>query len=130
VTGLDLRPLDKYRVAKGHLDGLAQGWGGFAVLRTTEERLENAAVGADVSGDSELAIELRGVASTLSDVHTPDQAREVSIRLDTSLERAWNLGKRCKGISPELFRQAQEIARRVRDNKITREEALEEISSE
>ena len=119
---------DNAIVAKGHLDGLAQGFGGFGVLRISKERLEEAAQAAHVLGKNDLSREMNSIASQMPQVHTPQEAAVLAKRLDLVVKEAWQLGSSCKGdISPEQVAKARELATRVSQGKLTTKEAIEQL---
>ncbi len=119
---------DETLTVKGHLDGLAGGLGGFGLLRSSKERLENAAAGAQKAGDAATSARLRVIAGKLPDVHTPDQAAAVANELDDIVPVVWELGKRCKGaISQDTMDAARDLAEQVNQGNISREAAVEQL---
>jgi len=86
---------DESLTVLGHLQGLAAGWEGFGVLKTSKERLDKAVIGASAMGDAETAKELSDFAETLKDVHTPDEARAAAQSLVPIAQKTWKLGVVC-----------------------------------
>ena len=86
---------DESLTVLGHLQGLAAGWGGYGVLRTSAERLEHGAMGAERMGDPDTAMAMREFKTRLASVHTPEAAREAARDLVPITQRAWSLGIRC-----------------------------------
>lgn len=119
---------DEALVVKGHLDGLAKGWGGFGVLRTSKERLDKAVLAAKVAGAPNVSQKLAIISEKLPDIKTPEDAERVAGELNDILPDAWNLGKRCKGLTPEMLSKARELAGRVSRGEITKEDAVKELS--
>ena len=87
---------DESLTVLGHLQGLAAGWEGFGVLKTSKERLDKAVIGASAMGDEETAKELSDFAETLKDVHTPDEARAAAQSLVPIAQKTWKLGVVCR----------------------------------
>jgi len=119
---------DEALVVKGHLDGLAKGWGGFGVLRTSKERLDKAVIAARIAGSPEVSGQLAKIANELSEVKTPEDAERVASELDEVLPKAWELGKRCKGLTPEMLARARELAGKVSRGEMTKDAAIKELS--
>jgi hypothetical protein len=65
---------DNTIIAKGHLDGLAQGLGGYGVLRPSKEKPEEAAAATSQLGRQDLAQKMREVSAELPQVRTREQA--------------------------------------------------------
>lgn len=108
---------DETLTVLGHLNGLAEGWGGFGVLRQSKERLERAAAGASQVGAEEVASKLLEVASTLEEVHNSEDAKEVAQKLRPIAREAWELGKHCKG-GNEAIQKALEALRMIKKGEI------------
>lgn len=119
---------DETLTVKGHLDGLAGGLGGFGLLRSSKERLENAATGAQKAGDAATSARLRVIAGKLPDVHTPQEAAAIANELDDIVPVVWELGKHCKGgISQDAMDAAKDLATQVNSGNISREDAVEQL---
>lgn len=119
---------DETLTVKGHLEGLAVGLGGFGVLRTSKERLETAANGAQQAGDAATSARLRGIAGKLPDVHTPEQAALIAIELDQIVPVVWELGKHCSGVvRQDVMDAASDLAAQVNEGNISREAAVEQL---
>lgn len=119
---------DEALVVKGHLDGLARGWGGFGVLKTSKERLDKAVIAAKIAGAPEVSAKLADISEKLPEIKTPERAQEVALELDAVLPEAWSLGRRCKGLTPEMLTKARELAGRVSAGELTKEQAIAELS--
>tara|TARA_Y100000034_G_scaffold134808_1_gene204370 strand:- start:1730 stop:2293 length:564 start_codon:yes stop_codon:yes gene_type:complete len=86
---------DESLTVLGHLQGLAAGWEGFGVLKTSKERLDKAVIGAAAMGDAATAKELSDFAETLPNVHTPDEAKAAAQALVPIAQKTWKLGVVC-----------------------------------
>ena len=86
---------DESLTVLGHLQGLAAGWEGFGVLKTSKDRLDNAVIGAQAMGDQETAKELADFAETLPNVHTAAEARAAAQTLVPIAQKTWKLGVVC-----------------------------------
>ena len=93
---------DETLTVLGHLNGLAEGWGGFGVLKTSVQRLDRAAQGARMMGDMETETAILEFAEMLSGVSTPEEASAAAEALEPIVQRAWALGKRCGAKSQAL----------------------------
>ena len=101
-------------LARGHLEGLSKGYGGFGVLRVSKEKLEEAARAAEHLGQTEIAQEMRSIASEMPEVHDAETAGKLAERLGPVVESAWNLGRKCKGVlSNADIEKARMIAHRI-----------------
>ena len=101
---------DNSLLVQAHLKGLAGGRGGFGVLRTSKEKLEEGADAAERVGRGELAEEMRRIAGELPDVRTQSGALALSEALEPVVEQCWELGRRCKGaLSPEELERARRL---------------------
>ncbi len=79
----------------GTAGGLADGLGGFGVLRLEKERMEKGADAADDFGSPEVANQMRDIASKLPDVHTPEAAAALAEEMKPTRDHAWRLGRAC-----------------------------------
>lgn len=106
---------DEAAVALFHLNGLAQGKGGFGVLRVSKERLETAATAAESIKHPEIAQQYRAIASEMPEVHTPEAAKALAERLQPVIyNEAWALGQRCKGaLSPADLEEIKALAAKI-----------------
>lgn len=86
---------DNAIVAKGHLQGLADGRGGFGVLKISQQRLSEGAAAADQLGRTHLAGTMRGIASEMGAVRSREKAQELATKLDPVIDEAWRLGRVC-----------------------------------
>lgn len=112
----------------GLLDGLAEGMGGFAVLRQGKERLEEAAHGARLMKDDTIAGRLVSIADLLPDVHTEEEAKAAAELLRPLKALTWVMGKRCKGaLTLEQMTKAKDLAAKVRAGKTTLAQAIQEV---
>lgn len=119
---------DQALTVAGHLDGLAQGWGGFGVLKTSQERLLRAAEGARRMGAQDVAAELEAFAPRLEGVSTPEEASALAEAFAPLVRRAWELGRRCKGSVPaHVVEKAKQLAERVNKGELSREDAIAEL---
>ena len=109
----------------GFLDGLADGMGGFGVLRQGKEYLERGAASAEKLGQGQLARELRSIAQDLSQVRTPDQARNVAERLRPLKAQTWELGKHCDHLYLVGTEAIIALAERVAEGEISLQDAKE-----
>ena len=115
-------------LTRGILEDLADGMGGFGVLRQGKEYLEGGAKAAARLGRQDLAQQLEEIANELPDVHTPEEAGALAERLRPLETEAWTLGKRCKGaISPEAIARGKEISSKVMSGEMTLAEAVKEV---
>ena len=90
---------DNVIVARGHLEGLARGLGGFGVLRESKRHLEEASRAAGVLGQTALVSRIDRVANQMPEVRDPETARALADQLAPLVDDAWELGRRCKGVS-------------------------------
>ena len=121
---------DESLLVYGHLDGLAQGWGGFGLMRESRKRIERAVQGAMQMGDVALAKDLAAIGESLAMVRDPDEAASARERLAPLLPRAWELGKRCGGsivLPPAVTKRASELAVKVQRGELTKEGAVAEL---
>ena len=88
---------DNAIVAQGHLRGLADGKGGFGVLKQSKERLEEAAKAARILGKNPLAAEMILVANKLPNIHDAAAARLLADQIQPIIDQTWDLGRYCKG---------------------------------
>ena len=120
---------DQTIVVRGHLQGLADGLGGFGVLKTSKERLEKASSAARQVNAVDVAATIDGVAKQLPNVRTEAQAAALVREVDAIIPQVWDLGARCgKSVSPDLPKRADELAKRMNAGEITKAEALEALS--
>jgi hypothetical protein len=109
----------------GFLEGLAEGEGGFGVLRQGKDYLERAAHAAESLGRRQLARDLRDIAGELPQVRTPEQARAVAERLRPLKSQAWLLGKQCDHLYLVGTQAIIALAERVAEGEISLQEAKE-----
>ena len=123
---------DETLLVASHLEGLASGLKGFGVLRGDVERLERAAIGADGMGDFATGASLRKIAHLLPDVKDTAAARLALAQIAPLKTVTWELGRRCWGhsVTPELMAKVMDLANKVRDGKISRDEAVAEINGQ
>lgn len=120
---------DETLVVKGHLEGLAQGRGGFGVLRTSKTRLENAAKAARRANAPSVADTMEGIADVLPDVHTPEQAARVLKDLELVERQTWDLAQKCgKSLPPNAMNLANDLAAEVTAGRITKDEAVKALN--
>ena len=81
--------------ARGYLDELARGAGGFGVLRLAKTELEQGAQAADSLGRISLAQQMRAIASEMESVRTKEAAEKMARRLDPIVAEGWRLGRVC-----------------------------------
>ena len=125
-------------LTRGILEDLADGMGGFGVLRQGKEYLEGGARAAARLGRQYLAQQLEEIANLLPEVHTPEEAGALAERLRPLEVEAWELGKRCKGImSPEalarwnsMARNANEIGHKIMAGELSMADALRQVRRE
>lgn len=113
----------------GYLNHLAEGWGGFGVLRTGREELEHAAEAARELNEDELALEIEAFAEKLPLVVTESLAKEAASELKPIARKAWELGKHCKG-GKEAVAKALALGKEINTGDLTREEAVERLLGE
>mgnify|MGYP001566715542 CR=1 FL=1 len=119
---------DNAIVAKGHLEGLARGLGGFGVLRVSKEKLEEGAAAAQQVGHPQLADKMRQVAQAMPAVSTPEQAKALAEQLEPVVQEAWHLGRTCKGaLTPTQISKAKELAQQVKAGTLTMDEAIKRV---
>lgn len=127
---------DTTLMVKGHLDGLAKGFGGFGVLRVSKERLEAASQAARSLNAHEVAKELSEIATSLPTVSTSEEAAMVAQKLEQVIPKAWDLGKRCKGedkgsdLPPSVLQKAKDLASKVKAGEMTKDEAVSTLRQE
>ena len=109
----------------GFLDGLADGLGGFGVLRQGKEYLEQGARAAESLGKTGLAREMRSIAADLPEVRTVEQARDVAERLRPLKAEAWELGRQCDRLLVWGTDAIIALAERVAQGKIPLQQAKE-----
>ena len=122
--GLGCTVADNTILARGHLEGLAKGLGGFGVLRVSKERLEEAAQAAEQLGKSDLSGKIQEIAKTLPDVKDRQTAESIAHKLDQIVNESWDLGRRCKGGSVDIDK-LKALARRAAKGEITLSQAIE-----
>lgn len=113
----------------GYLNGLADGWKGFGVLRQGVERLEIASESARKAGGYDIADALDKLAKIMPNIRTEDEAKEAALGLKEVARRAWDLGKNCSGVKA-AFPEALTLAKELQRGNITREEAIESLTKE
>ena len=86
---------DRTILAYGQIMGLAQGWGGFGVMRQTAELLQDATRAARIMREPALADNLEAVLESLPDIRDEQGARAAADRLEPLVREAWKLGVRC-----------------------------------
>lgn len=79
----------------GYLEELAEGNGGFGVLRVGKERLEEAVLIAKAIGKADLADEMQEIATKLPTVRTAEAAEALAGEMDDIKKHAWRLGRAC-----------------------------------
>ena len=103
-TGKFLKPgctaADESLLVRGHLTGLAQGFGGFGLLRESKKHMNDAAKAADLLREDDLAIRMRVVAERLGEVQTPEEAQQLADDMAPIIAESWELGKRCGANRP------------------------------
>ena len=86
---------DTCLVIHGYLEELAEGNGGFGVLKLGKERLEEAVLIARAIGKESLADNMAEVAEKLPSVRTAEAAEELVSEMDDIKKQAWRLGRAC-----------------------------------
>lgn len=120
---------DETLVVKGHLQGLAEGRGGFGVLRTSKTRLENAAKAARRANAPSVAATMEGIADVLPEVHTPEQAARVLQDLELVERQTWDLAQKCgKSLPPSAMNLANDLAAEVTAGRITKDDAIKALN--
>lgn len=122
---------DETLVVKGHLEGLAAGYGGFGVLRSPDERerMRRAIQGAEQMGAPETAGKLKAAFALVGQVDDEDSAQRALEAVAPLVQETWDLGKRCGGHSfaPELVQRARELAGMVESGGLSRDAAVQEL---
>ena len=95
--GPGCRAADSCLLVHGYLIHLAEGKGGFGVLKVAKARLEEGAGAASQLGQVQLAREMRQVAQALPEVQTAEQAAALAPRMKALADQTWDLGRRCGG---------------------------------
>lgn len=122
---------DQTIVVRGHLKGLADGLGGFGVLKTSVERLEKASSAARQVNAVDVAATIDDVAKQLPNVRTEAQAAAMGRELDALIPQVWDLGARCgKSVSPDAKRTADQLAGEVNAGRMTKEQAAKALSEQ
>ncbi len=124
---------DETIVVLGHLQGLSNGWKGFGVLAMDQDRLEKAAVGAEIMGADNVAGRLRVEAAALPAVRDEGAATAAVERLNAIWHETWDLGRRCGGgmtHSHEVMAKAEQLANEITAGNMTKDEAVAALSGE
>lgn len=127
--GLGCTIADNTILARGHLEGLAKGLGGFGVLRVSKDRLEDAAQAAERLGKKDLSERIREIAKILPEIQNQQMAEDTARRLDTIVNESWDLGRRCKGGHVDVGK-LKVLAKKVANGTITLNQALEDAKKE
>lgn len=120
---------DNAGVVLYHLEGLSkEGKPNFGVLRVSKERLEEAATAATSLGRTDLAQQMRRIASKLPQVQDAEAAGRLAAELRPVAYAAWDLGAQCKGsLTPEQMGKARELARQVKEGTLTMDQAVSQV---
>lgn len=112
-----------------HLVGLAEGRGGFGLLRESRRRLDRAVKGAAMMGDKETAGRLQVIAEKLPEVRDPEAAGRLASELEPLLPVTWELGKRCGGtaITPEMLDRVKKLSLDIKEGRISQQDAIKEL---
>ena len=71
---------------------------------------------------------MREIALELPQVHDSQHAARVATKLRPVAYAAWDLGAKCKGaLSPEQITRARELARQVKDGKLSLNQAINQM---
>ena len=119
---------DETLTVKGHLEGLAQGLGGFGVLRTSYKRMGKAIRAAKQMQNKEITKKLEHIQTKLTKVHTPEKAKVLEGQFAALVPTAWELGRRCSSkpgqLHPKVLAAAGRLAKEVNSGRMKKDEAI------